>query len=1440
MATKRWLYVKSNENTGPELWVTDGTAEGTGLLIDLWPGPQGSNPQVVWVMDDGRAMFTANDGVNGGALWITDGTSAGTRILTEGATGYVPHAVGSGLGIFTPLGNGQALFRAYHPSYGYELWITDGSDEGTRLFKDLDQAQWYGGGYPERITALGNGHAVFTAVDVQSGQWTLWGTDGSAEGTLVLVEALPGENWFVNQIMSLGNGRALLTVYDTTHGWELWGSDGTPEGTGLLQDIWPGTNSASPSGIVPLANGLALFTAYHPEHGYEMWVSDGTAEGTSLLIDNLPGVDSSRPSSAIALGDGRALFSAYSPEVGQELWVTDGTSAGTWLLKDIALAPNGSYPQHLISLGDGRVVFTAQTSEQGPELWISDGTAEGTQLIADLWPGYSGSYPHQFISLGQGRVAFRAQEANGSEYWVSDGTAAGTVRLTSLLPAGLTPMVTQVSPNLGSTGQALMFQAVSSQGDATLWLTDGTAEGTRPVDTVEVGSAPSYPYPLAALGDGRALFAADDPVHGRELWVTDGSSEGTFLLRDIWPGTIGSSPYSLEALGNGQVLFSAYTHEQGHELWISDGSAEGTGVLKDIGSVWDSGSPSELTALGNGLVIMSAQTVAHGRELWVSNGTAEGTRLLMDMVAGPDGSYPYYPFALGDGRALFMARTDTSSPHTLWITDGTAEGTLRVAPGSLNGTYQGYGLFSALGTGKATFLVYNSATNQSELWFTDGSEEGTVGVHQLLGNRAILQLGNAGLGDGRVVFNAQDTTHGQELWVSDGTAEGTQLLLDLTPGSNGAYPNSFTPMGDGRVLFLTQDMNEGGYDLWVTDGSAGGTQRVLNLPWWGSPVNAMQSLGNGKVVYLSHDNSAGNLVMWVSDGTAEGTQAIKDLNPYGSDSQIIEFTALGDGRALFASSDPVHGYELWITDGTSDGTRLVRDINVLAQSIAYWELAGEVPNRVATGTLQIDGTLLQGETLLATFVPALVDADGLGSLNYQWQVSANGTDGWEDLENATNESFTPEQTEVGAYLRVRVTYTDGRGFEESVVSASSVAPVNNVNDVPQGTVQLSGNEWVGEVLTATQDISDIDGLGPLSYDWQTYSSALGEWVSLQHGESSQWTVTSAAAGQSVRVVVRYLDGGETWEAVAAELARMVLNGLVSGDAAANLLMGTYGADALAGGAGNDVYLLNNVGDTVTERNNGGIDTLLSYVGTLLMPAYVENTVLAAEGLADVTGNALDNLIIAGMGDNRIDGGAGKDTVSYESANVGVSVRLHLESQQYTGGSGLDALIRVESLVGSTHGDQLYGNTGANLLRGGEGDDMLSGDSGDDVLSGGPGADVMLGGAGKDWFVFDSLPDATAADVIYDFVNRTDKIVLDDDVFTALSGSVNGTTLSKTAFFSGLQATSASHRVIYDITSGEFYYDADGTGSAPQVLLGLVWGQLSSHPQLNFSDILVIA
>jgi ELWxxDGT repeat protein len=450
--------------------------------------------------------------------------------------------------------------------------------------------------------------------------------------------------------------KVLFSATDGTHGDELWITDGTTAGTHLVKDIDPGSGGSDPLYITALGNGTAIFAADDGSSGKELWITDGTTAGTTLLQDINPGAGASYPEHITLLGDGsdKAVFEASDGSHGFELWVTNGTAAGTYQLQDIEAGPVSSYPQEITPLGNGKALFSAENDAYGYELWVTDGTTAGTHLVKDIYPSFPNSNPQQITPLGNGKAVFQATDGthgaqpHGDELWVTDGTAAGTMLVKDIYPGAVGSYPGGVNPGgmaaLGN-GKAV-FQANDGTHGTELWVTDGTAAGTALVKDIDPGSGSSGPSDIIALGNGKAVFQADDGTHGTELWVTNGISTGTagastYLLMDINPGGVASDPTDITALGNGKALFQADDGgTYGNELWVTDGTTAGTMLVKDINPGAYNSTPFDITAIGGGQAMFQADDGTHGNELWVTDGTAAGTKLVDDIYPGADASNP--------------------------------------------------------------------------------------------------------------------------------------------------------------------------------------------------------------------------------------------------------------------------------------------------------------------------------------------------------------------------------------------------------------------------------------------------------------------------------------------------------------------------------------------------------------------------------------------------------------------------------------------------------------------------------------------------------------------------------------------------------------------------------------------------------------------------------
>ncbi|MBK8577225.1 MAG: M10 family metallopeptidase C-terminal domain-containing protein, partial [Candidatus Accumulibacter sp.] len=289
------------------------------------------------------------------------------------------------------------------------------------------------------------------------------------------------------------------------------------------------------------------------------------------------------------------------------------------------------------------------------------------------------------------------------------------------------------------------------------------------------------------------------------------------------------------------------------------------------------------------------------------------------------------------------------------------------------------------------------------------------------------------------------------------------------------------------------------------------------------------------------------------------------------------------------------------------------------------------------------------------------------------------------------------------------------------------------------------------------------------------------------------------------------------------------NNVLDGGAGSDFLNGATGADTMLGGDGTDSYCVDHAGDIVSESNGslatGGNDIVYSYLAAYTLTANVERLRLMLAGASNGTGNALDNTLYAGDGNNVLNGVSGVDTASYQFATAAVSVSLATTAAQATGGSGSDTLQNMDNLVGSSFHDTLVGDAQANTLNGlalndyldgGAGNDVLLGGEGTDLLIGGLGQDLLTGGAGSDTFDFNALNETgltnTTWDVISDFVHGTDKLDLATlDADTALAGDQAFTDPVLGGTFSGVFASPGD--LYFDTVAHVLYGNTDADTAA---------------------------
>jgi ELWxxDGT repeat protein len=602
-----------------ELWTSDGTAAGTRLFIDLNPGGAPSAPENLFASSAGKLYFAANDpGGEEAHAWVSDGTPEGTRVISPKRSNWL-------IPPYFHESNGRVFFNT---SDG-DLFVTDGTPEGTHSLRDPL-------GLPVQVILEYAGTVGARTLLLADDQ--LWAYTGDE----------------LSKVADLPSGRAVIGYLASTQRFyfvtghshfaaplELWSTDGTPAGTQKL-------------GPVPRGRGTVTAFAATPTRlfylsGQGLYVTDGTAAGTSEIVLDVSVAKSSYVQMKKAVGD-KAFFT-----IPGAMGATDGTADGTVILTDSGVDPftheghTYFYEEARLYKTDGTAAGTIQASQWlgvtttpyvtppafigataifaagSPDQQLMRRGAGGAAEPLGLFGGFS-----FFTGIGQGVVfAFYGGESEHSVMF-TDGTAAGT---TTLLPrVGSVGRFTRV-------GNSAMFGATAEDSTALqLWITDGTAAGTRVVK--ELAHDDSYPeiYPVMAWRD-LFLFSTDSARYG--LWRSDGTAEGTFPLT--------GERFEHILVDGDQLTLVRFTYP-GYEVWTSDGTVAGTKKRDDFATGQPAGEPFLMSGGGVGVIYTADAGEVHIRNTrtqQVSVIQADVVALSPAVAAGGRVFFPGYRGATG-------------------------------------------------------------------------------------------------------------------------------------------------------------------------------------------------------------------------------------------------------------------------------------------------------------------------------------------------------------------------------------------------------------------------------------------------------------------------------------------------------------------------------------------------------------------------------------------------------------------------------------------------------------------------------------------------------------------------------------------------------------------------------------------------------------------------
>jgi ELWxxDGT repeat protein len=236
--------------------------------------------------------------------------------IEAGPFGSIPQAL-------TVMG-GKLYFSAFSPASGAELWVSDGTNAGTMMVKDINIGS--GSGVVTANFILLNNKLYFNGNDGAAGE-ELWESDGTAAGTVMVKDIWAGATGSYPTQLAVHSGKLYFRASDGTNGYEPWMSDGTATGTVMVKDINPGSGDSNPMLFVSYKK-YVYFLAYPASGPQSIYQSNGTATGTIAVAPaSITSLNPLFNTGSFFMYDSTLFFSAaYMTATGQELWSMKDTT----------------------------------------------------------------------------------------------------------------------------------------------------------------------------------------------------------------------------------------------------------------------------------------------------------------------------------------------------------------------------------------------------------------------------------------------------------------------------------------------------------------------------------------------------------------------------------------------------------------------------------------------------------------------------------------------------------------------------------------------------------------------------------------------------------------------------------------------------------------------------------------------------------------------------------------------------------------------------------------------------------------------------------------------------------------------------------------------------------------------------------------------------------
>ena len=977
---------------------------------------------------------------------------------------------------------------------------------------------------------------------------------------------------------------------------------------------------------------------------------------------------------------------------------------------------------------------------------------------------------------------------------VSNSASGGIDLVKSSITYSLTPALTITDPPAPTTADIENLTLIGSANINGTGNTLGNVlTGNAGNNTLDGGAGNDTLYGAGGIdvligGDGSDTYLIDST--SSNVTISETGASGTDLVQssitwDLSAAGKGAGVENLTLLdvggninGTGNSLDNVITGNSGNNV-LNGGSAGNDTLIGGSGNDTYVVNSSTVTITETGIAATGGIDVVQSSLTWDLSAAGKGANVENLTLTGAGSNIN----GTGNGLNNIIIGTNAASGGV---------GGNNVLTGGAGADY----LIG--GTGDDTYFVDDNSTTATLL---------VNGVPITITGDTILEAASGGTDLVHSSVSYTLSANVENLTLDTGALNGTgNLLANIILGNaaantlndGGVGGSDSLNGGDGNDTYIVNNTGDT-----ITEVPTGGTDQVISSVNWtlGANVENLTLVAGSLAV-----NGTGNALANIIIGNAN-SNVLDDGGPGAADTLV---GGLGNDTYNVNNS----------TDTITESAAASFGVDTVVSSVDYSLLAhaANVENlTLKAGSAAIGGT---GNTLANVIIgnanANLLDDGGAGAAD-----SLSGGLG-NDTYNVNNTGDTITEVSTGGTDQV-----------VSSVNYSLLAQAANVENLTllagSGALNATGNTLaniiIGNANANTLNDGGTNAAGVVTFD----SLAGGDGNDTYFVNNTGDTITEVSTGgvdlvsSSVNYVLPVNVETLTLTGTAVSATGNSTNGgNLNGNVGNNILTdgGVAGVSTgpiyvLAGGSGNDTYIVNNSADTISETASGGVDTVKSSFSFTLTPSLnLENLTLTGTGNFTATGNTGVNILVGNSGNNILDdggiggadslsGGDGNDTYNVHNAtdtitetstggtdqvisSVTYTLSTNVENLTLTGANGSSTSTDALNGTGNASDNTIIGNAGNNILSGGSGNDTLTGNAGSDYLDGGTGADTLTGGTGNDTYVVDNITTVVGGltgDQVVESAGQGTDLVLSSVTYT-LPSNVENLTLTATGL-SGL-------------------------------------------------------